>query len=34
MEWREIEIYKWVEDMRERKELLEFYENNNSKVDV
>lgn len=34
MERREIEIYKRVEDMREKKESLESYENNDSKVDA
>lgn len=34
MERREIVIYKRVEDMREEKELLESYENNNSNVDA
>lgn len=34
MERREIEFYKRVQDMREKKELLESYQNNISKVDA
>lgn len=34
MERREIEIYKRVEDMREKNELFESYQNNNIKVDA
>lgn len=34
MERREIEISKWVEDMREKKESLESYKNNDGKVDA